>query len=332
MIQLEILMKINQAIATINKQYGDNTIGFAKDLRYTNVERIPSGSLFLDWALGKNSQDGKVGWPLGRIVELYGSQSAGKSLISLLTISEAQKLGLGCAYIDCENTYDKGFAEALGVDNSKLLLSRESGGEKVLEMVCGLFKSEDLKVVVIDSLAAMIPTVEASKDLEQQQMAPMARLMSKGLRKLNAFNKYQALIIFINQLRENPGTIYGNPEYTPGGRSLKFYSSLRVEVRWGGWIFDVEEKKKKVGQVVKFKVVKNKTSIPYREGYFKFMYDGLIDQVDQLISMGLLNGSITRRGAYFDVGGERFQGRDNLEAEMKKDKKLFERAKEEVFK
>lgn len=326
-------MNLNHIIAKINKKYGDNTIGFGKELKYSDVPRLPSGSLFLDWALGMNHKDNASGWPLGRIVELYGQESSGKSLISLKTISEAQKKGFDCAYIDVENTFDKSFAEKLGVDINKLIISRESQAEKVIDFACELLsEANDLKVLVFDSLASMIPLVELDNSLEANQMASMARVMSKGLRKLIAFNKSNAIIFFINQLRENPGTIYGNPEYTPGGRALKFYSSLRLDVRKGDYILDSDDKKVKLGQVVKFKVAKNKTDIPLREGYFKFIYStGELDKVDELVSLGILNEKIDRKGAYFTILDRSFQGRDSLEEALKKDNKFFEEVKKEIF-
>jgi len=314
----------------VNKTFGDNSIGIAKDLEFTNVPRVTSGSLFLDWALGKNEDDKTSGWPLGRTVELYGPESAGKSLISMKTVANAQKNGMVCAYFDTEGGFDKSFAEKLGVDIGNLLLSRESAGEKVIEMACELLRSKKVDIIVFDSLAAMIPKIEIDDPLEQMQMAPMARMMSKALRKLTFLNR-KTLIIFINQLRVNPGARYGNPEYTPGGRSLKFYASLRVEVRKGDWIFDAKDKKKKVGQIIKFKVVKNKTAIPLRVGAFKFLYSGEIDKTDELISLGLLDEKITRKGAYYYVGDEGFQGRGDLEVSLKNDKKLFEKTKKLVF-
>jgi recombination protein RecA len=198
-------------------------------------------------------------------------------------------------------------------------------------MVCGLLESKEIGVIVFDSLAAMIPQIEVDDPLEQMQMAPVARMMSKGLRKMTFKNK-GSLIIFINQLRENPGAKYGNPEYTPGGRALKFYSSVRLDVRRGDWIFDAVTKKVKLGQVVKFRVVKNKSAPPYREGFFKFLYTGEIDKVDELISLGLLNEKIKRNGPYFSFGSHKFLGREEMEVNLKKDSKLFEETKKEVFK
>jgi recombination protein RecA len=326
-------MDIQTAIAKINKNYGENTIGFAKDLKYSDVQRIPTGSLFLNWALGKNPKNDEAGWPMGRVAELYGPESSGKSLISMKTIAEAQKKGYECLYLDCENTFDRSFATTLGVDVDKLVISRESQGEVLMNMVCDLMKQSDkLKVIVFDSLASMIPHMEMDDPIEKNQMAPVARMMSRGLRKLTACNKNGALIIFINQLRTNPGTTYGNPEYTPGGNSLKYYASLRLEVRRGDWIFDVEDKKKKLGQVVKFKVVKNKTDVPYKEGYFKFLYTGEIDKVDELLSIGLLNGTITRHGAYYELAENKWQGREEMEKALKEDANFFEECREFIFK
>jgi recombination protein RecA len=193
-----------------------------------------------------------------------------------------------------------------------------------------MLKSKSIGIIVFDSLAAMIPKIEIEDDLEDAQMASSARMMSKALRKLTHFNE-KTLIIFINQLRENPGTTYGNPEYTPGGRALKFYASLRVDVRRGDWIFDTVRKEEKAGQIVKFRVTKNKTAPPFKEGYFKFLYQGELDKVDELISLGILNGRIVRRGGYFDLGAHTWQGRDAMEADLKKDEKLFEEAKGIVF-
>lgn len=335
MITKEQRMKLEEMLAKINKKYGENTIGFGSDLKYIDVPRLSSGSLFLDWALGKNIKDDKAGWPLGRIVEMYGPESSGKSLISMKTIAEAQKAGFACVYFDCENSFDKSFAEKLGVDVNKLFISREAQGEKLLDMACELLAgSDDLRVMIFDSLASMIPTVEVEKSLEEQQMAPMARLMSKGLRKLTASNKNNALIIFINQLRKNPGAgPYANPEYTPGGQSLKFYSSIRIEVKRGDWVEEEEDKgkKKKIGQFVKFRIVKNKTDIPLREGNFKFLYTGEIDKIDEIVSLGILNDLIDRKGAYFQFVGQTFQGREAMEKALLDSTELFELAKKEVF-
>lgn len=672
---------IKEIVASVNKQFGEATLGFANDLKYASVERINTGSLFLDYVLGRNIKTGAVGWPIGRIVELYGPESSGKSLISMKTIVEAQKKGMTCVYIDCENAFDMDFAEKLGVDVSKLLISREDKAGHVFDMICKILQDDgDVKVVVFDSLASMIPEVEIEASLEDQQMALMARIMSKGLRKLISFNKNRALFLFINQLRMNPGagcfqyntrvvlengktkrigTIvnqrircnvlsyneqvnmieftpitnwfrngitkefvhfifqkpqgrgrgefsctsthklmishgiykeakdvkigdeiltvikdfypskiqreiiiggllgdgclsktgkqkyqyrethckkqndylkwkasyfnkktlskhikggllfssysstffenqynnyyrnnkkhtvpldikltplilaiwyqddgyldkksivistncfdafaidtlqrqlkeefniitgrklrrrkeieltfnrentvrffevckqfihpsmrykcpypynkvnffnpppkefeikrlilkscfiiskyikpktrsmvkfdletknhnyivdgaivhnsYTNPEYTPGGNALKYYSSIRVDVRRGDWIIDEKDKKVKLGQVVKFRVVKNKTDVPHKEGYFKFLYTGELDRIDELVSLGLLKEVISRKGAYYNLVGKTFLGREEMEKALKTDTELFEKARKEIF-
>ncbi len=324
---------IKEIVATVNKQFGESTLGFANDLKYAPVDRLSSGSLFLDYVLGKNIKSGEFGWPLGRIIELYGKESSGKSLISMKTIAEAQKKGMNCAYIDSENAFDMDFAKKLGVDVSKLLISREDRAGHILDMVCKMLSDDaDIKVVVFDSLASMIPEVEIEASLEDQQMASIARIMSKGLRKLISFNKNRALFLFINQLRVNPGAgMYANPEYTPGGNALKYYSSIRVDVHRGDWITDETEKKKKIGQVVKFRIVKNKTDVPHKEGYFKFLYTGELDRIDELVSLGLLGEKITRKGAYYSILDRTFQGREDMEKALNTEPEFFEKARKEIF-
>lgn len=320
-------------IASLNKKFGENTIGYANQLKYTNIERLPSGSLFLDYCLGVDKKNSIGGWPLGRIIELFGPESSGKSLITLKTIVEAQGKGYDCAYIDAENSFDNAFAKTLGVDLSKLILTRESRAGHAIDLACEILKEhKTVKVIVFDSLASMIPEVETEASLEDHQMAPMARIMSKGLRKLTLFNQNNALIIFINQLRENPGAgMYANPEYTPGGKSIKFYSSLRVDVRRGEYLFDPEEKKKKIGQTVKFNIVKNKTDEPFKVGYFKFLYKGEIDRVDELISIAILKEKVDRSGSFYSILGETFHGRESMEKKLLSDKEFFKKFKKETF-
>lgn len=326
---------IKSLVAKINKQYGTETLGFASELKYSKIERLSTGSLFLDYALGRNKEDEKSGWPLGRIIELYGPESSGKSLISLKTIAEAQKEGFLAVYMDCENSFDKEFAQHVGVDTEKLILSQETVLEKTIDLACKLLKEyPEVKIIVFDSIATMIPAYEIEKPLDEKgQMATVATAMAKALRKLNYYNKNNALLIFINQLRENPGAgMYANPEYTPGGRAIKFYASIRAEIRRGDYIFDTEDKKKKIGQTVKFKIQKNKTDIPHREGYFKFLYDsGELDRVDELFSLGLLHGVIGRKGPYYSIGDKTFLGREAFELELSSNDAFFEEAREEIF-
>lgn len=314
-------MKLDEVLAKINKQFGENTIGRVGDMKVLNIERVPSGSLYLDWALGG-------GWPLGRCVELYGHYSTGKSVVALKTVAEAQKLGKECAYIDCENAFDPRFASKLGIDVDKLVVSQASIGETTIDIVAELL-SADVGVIVVDSVASMVPKAEFEEPMEQQFIALSARLMSKALRKLTALNK-KTLIIFINQIRVSP-TAYGNPEVTPGGKALGHYSAVRVELRRGSKDFILDTDNKKIGQLVKFKIVKNKSAVPFREGSFKFMYDGVIDRTDEIISLGLALKKIERAGSYYEVQGDKYQGREMLEATLRKNQELFKALEKEVL-
>lgn len=319
---------LKSLINTINKAFGEGTLSFVKDLKITEVDRTPSGSLFLDWALG-STKSGKAGLPFGRMIELYGSPSSGKSLISMKAIAESQKLGLSCAYLDVEKAFDKDFAQKIGIDIDKLVLTQVTTGEKAMDIACELLRSKEIDIMVIDSVASLVPKDELEQTLEKATMAQTARLMSKALRKLTALNE-KTVIIFINQLRTNPNASYGaNPEYTPGGKALGFYSSIRVEIRRGDWI--VDSKKQRIGQVIKFKVVKNKTAPPYKDGYFKFLYDGTIDKADELISLAILRDKITRKGAYYYFGDDGFQGRADFESQLKSNPELYERLRVAVF-
>jgi recombination protein RecA len=314
---MEDLAKV---LAEINKKFGPNTISTVGEMKTLNIERVPSGSIYLDWALGG-------GWPLGRSIELYGHYSSGKSLIALKTIVEAQDRGLKCIYIDAESSFDPVFAKTLGVDIDKLIISQQSVGENTFDIINALLQS-DVGVVVVDSVASLVPQSELEDPMEQQTMALAARLMSKAMRKITALNK-KTLILFINQIRMTMAK-YGNPETTTGGKALGFYSAARVEVRRGDFI---EDNKTKIGQVIKFKISKNKTAPPFREGYFKFLYDsGEIDSVDELVSMGIINKKIEQKGPYYSILGKQFQGREALEKELKDNKTFFEAAKKETLK
>lgn len=327
---------LDEVIASINKKYGKELIYKAKDLQLTEVDRITTGSLFLDKLLGTNKKK-QSGWPMGRIVELYGPEMSGKSSLCMKTIASAQKQGMMCAWFDVEKSFEADRAEALGVDTQKLLLNQADedkngepvSGESILEIVCDLLKTKQVDVIVVDSLASLVPKAELEKSLDDsQRMALAASMMSQALRKINTLNS-KTLIIFINQLRTNPGTSYGNPEYTPGGKALKYYSSVRLELRTGEWIV---ENKQKIGQIVKFKIAKNKTSRPHEQGMFQFMYTGEIDQIDEIISVGELTGAIKRKGAYYYLDADTgFHGRDDMYNSLKKDPALFEKAKKIVF-
>lgn len=255
---------INRIIAQINKDFGENVIGRLPDMENIKVDRISSGVPKLDEALGG-------GFPMRRIVELYGIQSGGKSLISMFTIREAQKRGLDTVYIDAEDTFDPVFAEKLGVDTKKMILAQSSVGEDALDLVIRLLKARPA-VIVIDSVAALITRAEMEEDIDKAFMAPKARLMSRALAKINALNE-NTLIIFVNQLRATMA-MYGPPTTTTGGRALPHYASIRVEVKKADQIHKDDKKTAEViGQIVGFNVIKNKTAAPYKTGSFKFFYD-----------------------------------------------------------
>lgn len=255
---------LNRIMAEINKKAGENIIGRVTDMPTMTIQRLTTGVGVLDTALGG-------GMPVGRIVELYGQPSAGKSLISLFTIAEAQKKGLECVYLDCEDSFDPEWAEKLGVDVKKLIISQSSVGEDTLGLVAKLLRAKPA-VIVVDSVAAMVTRAELEEEIDKAFMAPKARLMSKGLSILNAINQ-GTLIIFINQLRSTMA-MYGPAFTTPGGNALKFYSSCRIEVKKVEELH-LEGKKSNpvIGQLVGFKVTKNKTAPPFQTGSFKFFYE-----------------------------------------------------------
>jgi len=311
--------KLDKCINELNKKFGENTIGRIGSMPSIETERISSGSPYLDWCIGG-------GWPLGRTVELYGVFSSGKSLIALRTAAEFQKLDHNVVWLDSEAAFSPQFAKLVGIDPDKLILSQISAGEDVFDIIDKLLDTE-VSLIVVDSVASLLPNYEAENEMEKQTIGLHARLMSKGLRKITAKAAHnKTLIIFINQIREKP-TQYGNPNITTGGRALGFYASLRIEVSRGELI---EENKKVIGQQVKFKVTKSKVSPPFRNGYFLFYHPDLeskepqviFDEADELVSMLLLQNKIIRRGAYYDVLERTFQGREELEREIRDNKKF----------
>jgi len=313
------MTELNKAILEINKKFGENTIGRITDMPTVKTDRLSSGSPFLNWTIGG-------GWPRGRTIELYGPFSSGKSLIALRTVAEAQKQGFKCVYLDSENAFDPKFAKRIGVNPDEIVISQISQGEQVFDILDMLLDSSDVAVVVVDSVAALVPEYEEKEAIGKQTIGLHARLMSKAMRKITGkASRNKTLIIFINQIREKIGA-YGNPEITTGGRALGFYSSLRVEVRRGELLKD---EKRVVGQQVKFKVTKSKVCQPFRDGYFMFYYPDsnapkveLFDRADEMVSMLLIQGEVKRRGAYYDAGGKTFQGREELEREIRTNNKF----------
>jgi recombination protein RecA len=311
---------IDKIVMEINKKFGENTIGKISEMPTLEIERVSSGSPYLDWAIGG-------GFPLGRTVELYGNFSSGKSLIALRTAAEFQKLGKSVVYLDSENAFSPDFARSVGVDPDNLVISQISAGEEVFNIINMLLDTE-VSLIVVDSVASLVPQYELDESMEKQTIGLHARLMSKALRKITGnASKNKTLILFINQIREKP-TTYGNPNITAGGRALGFYASLRIEIARGELIAD---DKTTVGHQVKFKVTKSKVCPPFRDGYFLFYYPDLtvdtpqvvFDRADELVSMLLLQNKIIRRGAYYDVAGKTFRGREELEKEVRDNDKFF---------
>jgi recombination protein RecA len=302
---------VEMAIGQIEKQFGRGSIMRlgGKDA-IAPIPVISTGSISLDWALGVG------GLPRGRVIEIFGPESSGKTTLALQTIAQAQKLGGVAAFIDAEHALDAAYAQKLGVDLENLLVSQPDNGEQALEIVEVLIRSNGVDVVVVDSVAALVPRAEIEGEMGEAQMGLQARLMSQALRKLTGVvSKSKTSLIFINQLREKIGVMFGNPETTTGGRALKFYSSVRIDIRRIGAIKDGETM---IGGRTRAKVVKNKVAPPFREAEFDMMYGEGISREGDLIDQGVERKVIDKSGTWFSYGGERLgQGRENAKAFLK---------------
>jgi recombination protein RecA len=310
---------LEAAIAQIEKSYGKGSImrlGSKDVLVPVNV--IPSGCLSLDAALGVG------GFPRGRVIEIYGPESGGKTTMTLHIIAEAQKLGGQAAFIDAEHALDPSYARKLGVDVDNLLVSQPDHGEQALEIAETLIRSGGVDVVVVDSVAALVPKAELEGEMGDPQMGLQARLMSQALRKLTAIvSKSKTCLIFINQIREKIGVMFGNPETTTGGRALKFYASMRVDIRR---IQAIKEGDRVVGSRTRAKVVKNKVAAPFREAEFDILYGEGISREGDLLDLGVDKGVIEKNGTWLSYGGERMgQGRENARVFLKENKDIREK-------
>ena len=293
------------AISQIEKRFGKGSImKLGESAAMTPMEAIPSGSLSLDLALGVG------GIPRGRITEIFGPEASGKTTLGLHAIAEAQKLGGTAAYIDVEHALDPNYAQRLGVNVDDMLISQPDTGEQALEITEALVRSAAVDIIVIDSVAALVPQAEIEGQIGDTHVALQARLMSQALRKLAAaIGKTGTAVVFINQLREKVGIIFGNPEVTPGGRALKFYSSVRIDLRRMDTIKQGDEA---VGNHVKARVVKNKVAPPFRSAEFDIMFDHGISREGNLIDLGAELGLVSKSGAFFSYGDVRLgQGREN---------------------
>ena len=293
---------LETAIAKIEKDYGKGTIMRLGDDISVNVEALSTGSLSLDFALGIG------GVPKGRIIEIYGPEASGKTTLALHIVASAQKNGGDAAYIDVEHALEPAYARALGVDIDSLLISQPDTGEQALDITESLVRSGAIDVIVVDSVAALIPRAELEGEVGDTVVGMLARLMSQAMRRLaGAISKNNCTVIFINQLRQKIGVMYGNPETTPGGLALKYYASVRIDVRR---IETLKSGGEMIGNRTRAKVVKNKVAPPFREAEFDIMYGEGISRLSEIIDLGVKLELIEKGGAWFTVNGQRLQGKD----------------------
>ncbi|HJB60376.1 MAG: recombinase RecA [Acutalibacteraceae bacterium] len=317
------LKALETALTQIKKQFGEGAVMRLGQNNTLQVEAIPTGSLSLDLALGIG------GLPRGRIVEIYGPESSGKTTLALHCVAEGQKMGGNAAFIDVEHALDPVYAAALGVDVDSLLVSQPDTGEQALEITEALVRSNAIDVIVVDSVAALVPRAEIEGEMGDSHVGLQARLMSQALRKLaGAISKSNCVAIFINQLREKVGVVYGNPEVTPGGRALKFYSSVRIDVRKKEVIKNGTDI---IGSHTKVKVVKNKVAPPFREVEFDIMYGQGISRVGELLDLAEKLDIVQKSGAWFSYNGTRIgQGRENAKKFLQDNPDIFEEITERV--
>lgn len=306
---------LDQVLADIEKQFGKGSVMKLGDHEHKNIDVVPSGSISLDVALGIG------GYPKGRIIEIYGPESSGKTTFALHAIAEAQKLGGRAAFIDAEHALDPTYAEKIGVNIDDLLLSQPDNGEQALEICEALVRSGAISVIVIDSVAALVPQAEIEGEMGDSHVGLQARLMSQALRKLSpVINKTNTICIFINQLREKVGVMFGNPEVTPGGRALKFYSSVRLEIRRSE---QIKEGADVIGNKTNIKVVKNKMAPPFKSCSVDIMYGEGVSQTGELVDLAAEANIIEKSGAWYAYNGEKLgQGRENVKELFKSNEKL----------
>jgi recombination protein RecA len=320
--KLSKLKSLDIAIEQIEKDHGKGSIMRLGDKPIAKLEFIPTGSISLDAALGIG------GVPRGRIVEIYGPESSGKTTVCLHIIAEAQKGGGLAAFIDTEHAMDTGYAQKLGVDVSNLLISQPEYGEQALEICETLVRSNALDVIVIDSVAALTPRAEIEGEMGDSVMGMQARLMSQALRKLTAaVSKSNVVLIFTNQLREKIGIMFGNPETTTGGKALKFYASIRMDIRK---IAAIKEGTDVIGNRTKVKIVKNKVAPPFKEVEFDIIYNEGISKIGDVIDLAVNKEIVKKGGAWFTYGDLRVQGRDGLKKVLTDDPVMFEKLLAEV--
>lgn len=314
---------LDMAMSQIEKQFGKGSVMKLGEYKAMEIEAIPTGALGLDIALGIG------GVPRGRIIEVYGPESSGKTTLALHVVSEAQKMGGEAAFIDAEHALDPVYAKKIGVDIDNLIVSQPDTGEQALEITEALVRSGALDVIVVDSVAALVPKAEIDGDMGDSHMGLQARLMSQALRKLaGAVNKTKTVIIFINQLREKIGVMFGNPETTTGGRALKFYASVRMDIRK---IENIKQDGDVIGNRARVKVVKNKVAPPFREAEFDIIYGEGISKAGNILDMAVNLDIIEKAGSWFSYNGEKVgQGRENVKKYLIENPKVMEEVEKKV--
>jgi recombination protein RecA len=319
----EKLKALQLTMEKLDKTYGKGSVMKLGDSPVEKVEVIPTGSITLDMALGIN------GFPKGRVVEIYGPESSGKTTLAIHAIAEVQKQGGIAAFIDAEHAFDQFYAQKLGVDVNNLIISQPDNGEQALEIADNLIRSGAIDLIIVDSVAALTPKAEIEGEMGDSQMGLQARLMSKALRKLTgSINKAGCCCIFINQLRDKIGVMFGNPETTTGGNALKFYSSIRIDIRRTSQIKEGEDV---VGNRVKVKIVKNKVAPPFRKAEFDIMYGEGISKVGEIIDLGVDLNILKKSGSWFSYGETRLgQGRDSVKQIIHDNPELMEELEHKI--
>ena len=314
---------LEAAMSQIEKQFGKGSVMKLGEFKAMEIEAIPTGALSLDIALGIG------GVPRGRIIEVFGPESSGKTTLALHIVAEAQKMGGEAAFIDAEHALDPVYAKKLGVDIDNLIVSQPDTGEQALEITESLVRSGALDVIVVDSVAALVPKAEIDGDMGDSHMGLQARLMSQALRKLaGAINKSKTVLIFINQLREKIGIMFGNPETTTGGRALKFYASVRMDIRK---IENIKQDGEVKGNRVRVKVIKNKVAPPFREAEFDIVYGQGISKEGNILDMAVNLDIVEKAGSWFSYNGERIgQGRENVKRYLHENPEMLEDIEEKV--
>ncbi len=314
---------LESAIAQIEKRFGKGSVMTFSSEAIKNIETIPTGSLTLDMAIGIG------GIPKGRVIEIYGPESSGKTTLTLHMIAEAQKQGGKAVFIDAEHAFDPKYAKSIGIDLEDLIISQPDYGEQALEIAETLIRSGVVSIVVIDSVAALVPKAELEGDIEDSNIGLHARLMSKAMRVLKgAVNKSNTSLVLINQIREKVGVMFGNPETTTGGRAIKFFADLRLEVRKS----DIKDSGERIGSRVRVKVVKNKLAPPFKEAEFDILYGEGISQAGEILDLGEKFGFIKKSGAWYSYGDQKIgQGREKAKEFLKENPDIYEELKEKII-